>query len=285
MLKHVRLFVNTIRTILPLFLLLTVLNAQTLDVLQLSHDAVTAGSSLLADPVLDPARLNQPIASKLHIGGWNWIAGINGVNLNWEQDHWAMGLRTVLVDDIEVRGDTPTSEPLSTSQYSLVMSSLARGFDLRGFQVGIGASVLRERGLQSKAWGAGLHASVASRLGDNIEIGAGIRHLGAMQALESEAADLPTDFWGRIDYHRKALTAGTEISLSERPLRAGISYSLIHGVTVSTGFVLDAGESKTTFLPSAGLAIDREPFTIALAFTDLTHTLGSRQFFSLIWHY
>jgi len=274
-----------IRLALILGLLSTSLSAQGIDIFSQAPDASSAGLAVIQNPLYIPHNLNQTTAPSASFTAWSWVADIGGANLSVQNGSWIFGLQSSVVDNIEVRGDEPSLDPLSTYQYSVLAFGLGYGFEIKDFNAGLSVNVVREQGLNEKVWGMAVNASSGFALSENGAVAYGLRNLGRMGTLESQRSDLPNELW--LSYVHKTDTFSwlAEINTGNRPLAAGLQYTPVSRLRINTGVQLESTRDELRLHPAAGIEFDWDNFSLALALSQITHPVAQRNFLTFIWNY
>jgi len=269
-----------------LILSTSILGQGGLDILAQPRHAASAAMGLNSDPIRQPhylaAQNNEPIAV---LNMWSWVADVSGLGLNIESGSWAAGIHVYRAGELEVRDEIPIRDPVSRFDYSLVSSGLGYGRSLDDLEIGVGLELIRERSLNASAWGVVLNTSASYPLIAGLQTSAGIRHLGGMQDLNTEASDLPTELWLRVNKNLDQLDLNLELNSGPAPVHMAGSYQLIRTIQLLAGLQLETGSEGLDLHPSTGLLINRHEFSLGFALSDLAHPLGMRQHYSLYWNF
>ncbi len=140
-------------------------------------------------------------------------------------------LRTLAEDDIELRGDVPTADPLGTFGARLMEAELSRGWMLGALQVGVSLTVAYQRIFEYSGRGAWLSAGVLGNLGSRVRWGLAVSHIGVGEGLGSR--DLEPQPW--------RLQGGAMLKLPSLLGRIGIDVGLDSRSNVLPGVVWETG--------------------------------------------
>ncbi len=255
------------------------LGAQGLDILNEPADASSTGLRLTRDPLLvahDP--LEPPQAD---FSAWQWTGDISGANITLTNHDWVMGIRSILVPGIEVRGDEPSQDPLSIYSWSTLLLGVGKQTVWKQISILATVNLLREQGLDDVQRHVALNLAFQRNVGNQNLVSAGLRHLPLRNG-----GTLPTELWGRIQREFEAFGALAELNTGPRPLAMGLSWrggpSLqIHGgVQVES---LDAAGLR--FHPGVAADIHWQNFGFGLGLGDWSHPLGARRTLTVTWQY
>lgn len=257
-----------------------------LDVLGQARSAPDAALGLTQDVLRQPHLLNaEGGQSETILSAWSWIADIGGLDLVARNNNTALAIDVLRVGDLEYRGETPSSEPISNFQYSLVELSAAYGKEFGKLSSGVGVSLIRERSLNSSALGAALHFSVEYPLLQGFNSSAGIRHLGRMQNLNNESSKLPTEVWASLSRSFNQSRVVIELNTGPTPIQIGASYDLIRTLRLMGGVQVENSDDGAQLHPSVGFLLTAQQFKLGFALSDLLHDVGMRQHYTLYWDF
>ncbi|MFC1547480.1 hypothetical protein ACFL5M_03015 [Candidatus Neomarinimicrobiota bacterium] len=221
----------------------------------------------------------------LEVGHLRMFGDLKGYNLRWHRTVKDRPLQLVLhsmvEDEIELRSDIPTAQPLGYFSARLMTASIIRGWQLGGIRIGVNLTGAYQRIFEYSAWGTWMSAGIqgeplpwmrwgltVSNLGFatvlNVESESVIPRLGAALAVKTplQSSYLSLDLWG--DEYRGFVPAiSWRGSGSVLGLTAGVRWE------------------KDTPLITAGIDISYHQWTIAYAYGYQETTLGQPHLLSL----
>lgn len=157
---------------------------------------LSTGSNMLQGGGLNPASfsLNNPGAGiEMSFGNWFADARISGV-------HWAsntanrslsIALKYVSLNDLELRTETPTDEPLAQYGVSGTALSAAYALSFRGTNIGAALKWIRIDLYYENSSGYALDLGLTKKLNSRTRLGMALLNLGAMSRLQNEIPRLP----------------------------------------------------------------------------------------------
>jgi hypothetical protein len=194
----------------------------------------------------NPAVLNQlNKAPELGLAYGNWLAGVQSVGFRWKgqikNGSGGINIRYVGMDDIELRPNKPTSEPLA--HYAAYGSSIGGVYSWQksAFRLGVGVKRVDIQIYEKKSSGTAIDFGLEWDAAENIRIRFSALNLGKMGKLVSESPQLPQRIIGSLAYERNqyAVFAAVESnSIVKDPILYGGANSryknLIYGFTAMT---------------------------------------------------
>jgi hypothetical protein len=257
-----------------------------LDILEQPVHARAAAVGINDDALRNPHLLADPgLQHQVVLAAWSRISDVGGVQLESQQQRWAFGLDVVRVGDLEARGNTPSVEPLNTFQYSVLRANAAYGWNVQGLAVGVALEAIQERSQDASALGFATNISASYPVLSSIYTAAGLRHLGRMADLNSQRSDLPTEAWIHFRKSFDQIDVELEFNTGPAPLKAGVDVGVIRILHFMGGLQFENADDGIRLHPSLGFVLDRQQFSLGFALSDLTHSLGMRQHFSLYWNF
>ncbi|MCF7807288.1 MAG: hypothetical protein K9N38_02050 [Candidatus Marinimicrobia bacterium] len=255
------------------------------DVLTLPTDARDAALGINLNPLVRPAELAGDTEPEMTLSGWSWIEDIQGAHLGVELQQAFLGVTAVNFGEFEYRDDVPSLEPLSTFGYSIFSFGGAYALEWDQLRLGLATELLYERTVNASSVGLSMNLSGAYPISDQLQVGAGMRHLGLVSALDSEATDLPTEAWLAGKVYINELDLYTELSSGSFPLSLGMSYEFADIFEAIGGLQLESTEPSLRVHPSIGFTVNLANFRLGYSNYQMSHKLGSRHFLSLYWNY
>jgi len=229
----------------------------------------------------NPAMLNQiNKVPELGLAYGNWLAGVQSFGFRWKgqikNGSGGLDIRYVGLDDIELRPNKPTSEPLA--YYAAYGSSVRGVYSWRkgAFQMGVGVKRIDILMYQEKSNGTAIDLGMEWGAWENITISLSALNFGKMGPLVSESPQLPKRLISTLAYdgNQYSLFGAVESnSLVKNPLIYGGGNSryknLIFGITAM-------GTKGATSI-SGGVGIQLGIYSISYGFQWGDQYLGMPQ--------
>jgi hypothetical protein len=191
-----------------LFSVTTIVSAQTaggLRFLDVGSDPLSLSLSetktavLLGAPSIfaNPANLAMESSSSLSATHTFWIAGTRNiqasVNIRRNENAFAFGVYTSLIDDLEARNVPGESNGSFSWQYYAFAGSLARSFG--PLSVGVTGMYLYEQVFLVSAKGYAVNAGISGKLlDDRIRLATSLNSIGKMEPLNASRSEVPGRF-------------------------------------------------------------------------------------------
>ncbi|UCH10980.1 MAG: hypothetical protein JSU61_03575 [Fidelibacterota bacterium] len=136
---------------------------------------------------LSPAHVWGAERETVEFGYLRMFGDLAGYSVRW-QDIWRdrpvqLALRSMIEDDIELRDDIPTAEPLAFFSARLLSASLIRGWKLGPTTLGLSATLAYQRIYEYSAYGAWVSAGWHGELGPWLRWNLTVANLGTGEAL------------------------------------------------------------------------------------------------------
>lgn len=195
-------------------------------------------------PWRNPAALNHiNRAPELGFAYGNWLAGTQMASMKWRgqirQASGGLDIRYVGLDDIELRPNKPTSEPLGHyAAFGLSFRSMI-GWERGNHQFGVGLQYVNMQIYQESASGMAIDLGWGWSVRDNITFTLSALNMGKMNALSALKPQLPQRIMSSIIFTQESYRAflGVESnSLVQDPILYmggnGQYNNLIFGTTI-----------------------------------------------------
>ena len=187
-------------------------------------------------------------------------------------------LRTLAEDDIELRGDVPTAEPLGTFGARLIEAELSRGWMLGTLQVGVSLTAAYQRIFEYDGRGVWLSAGLLGNLGSRVRWGLSVSHIGVGEG--PGTSDLASQLW--------RLQGGVMLKLLPLFGQIGIDAGFDSRSNVLTGVVWQTGtgpwqvclglrQVAGEYRLGLGFGLSHERWRVAYAYSYQGRTLGQPQ--------
>ncbi len=178
-----------------------------------AHTAVPLGSNSI---FTNPANLMLSETSSLGLSYTLWIGDTQHTQasaaIKRDNDIFALGVRSSVVDDITLRTAPGPSEGTFSVQYLSLSGAYARRISF--LSLGVSGSYIYEQIFQQNASGFGFSAGLTAEFMDErVRIGSAITNAGRMSVLEIERSELPTRWRTGVDVNAVQISAfgGSEV--------------------------------------------------------------------------
>ncbi len=177
-------------------------------------------------PWRNPAALNQLHgAPELGFAYGNWLAGTQMASVKWRgqfrQANGGLDVRYVGMDDIELRPNKPTSQPLGHyAAYGLSVRSMM-GWERGTHQFGVGVQFVNMQIYQESASGMALDFGWGWSFRQDLKFTLSALNIGKMNALSSLKPQLPQRIMSSVIYEQEPYNAFLGIesnSLVQNPI-------------------------------------------------------------------
>ena len=229
----------------------------------------------------NPASLNYLDRSpELGLAYGNWLAGIESFSFNWKGQlrrvSGALDIRYLGMDDIELRPNKPTSEPLG---YYAAYGLSTRGvfsIDKGNIQLGLGLQMINFQIYQESSYGTAVDLGLGWDISEKFKLSISALNLGSMNSIISESPDLPKRVMGSLSYNPDSYSVFSGIEsnhlVSDLILYAGMNSrykNLIFGGTIMS--------NKDVRSLSGGIGIDFGIYSVRYGFQWGNQHLGMPQ--------
>jgi hypothetical protein len=248
-------------------------------------EAYTALSEDASATFWNPAGLVNAAHSNVLFNHNAWIEGINGefaaIAFVKIKSAWGFHIRSFNIGDIQVRGDSPTAEPLDNTSAHYLSAGLSYARRLNpSLNFGVTLKYLFEKIYVESATGYAVDLGLTYRLPfPNMRLGAVIQNLGKMNTLRAEETKLPVI--GRVGLlYRLPVTsnifsinlAADAVKPSEENIRFHLGGELVlwKQIAIRSGFL--QGYDARDF--SFGVGVMRSSIRFDYALTPFTENLG-----------
>lgn len=158
----------------------------------------------------------------------NWYYATDYSAISAKFDGYDIGFKGLVSDNIEIRGEVPTDDPVGTTAYYNTTLYVGKRFDLNDkWMIKAKASLLSERLFYASSWGGALDAEVARTFNVMWRALAGVENLGWMSPLNTIGTQLPTRYYagGDLILNFLIISVKTGINSDIEPFfRWGIKY-------------------------------------------------------------
>lgn len=255
------------------------------DILNTPTDSRDAALGLSLNPIVKPTRILTHPDHSVTLAVWNWVADVQGAYMGIDLSQAHFSVQTMRSGELEMRGEIPTEDPISTFEYTLFNGGGAYARKFNDFTVGLGVELIYERSLNTSATGLAFNLAGAYPLNEQLLLSGGLRHFGVSGKLDEESTTLPSEVWGAADIQVGPATILTEINTGSFPLAAGFAYPLLESFELLGGLQLEMAEPSSKIHPSLGFASTWTTFTLSYSIYQIDHALGFRHFVTLYWSY
>lgn len=181
------------------------------------------GSSPIQKNSINPASISANKSGLfLDVSHGSWLADskISSLLMLFPGDniHFGVNLKYVEIDNIELRGDTPTDEPLATYGANGFALGAVGSWDMLGMKIGAALRWVRIDIYTENSKGFSADIGLIKQLTSKMKIGAAILNMGKMSTLRSEEPQLPNRALASVSYmfstreFSNEFTLGGEIS-------------------------------------------------------------------------
>ena len=243
------------------------------------------GTAWIADGNLiqiNPAHIWGVDGESLGYGSLRMFGSLGGNVLTWQGAlrgrPTQIRLRALAEDDIELRGEVPTAEPLGTFGARLIEAELSRGWKLGTLQFGISLTAAYQRIFEYSGRGAWLSAGLLGNLGSRLNWGLALLHLGVGEGQGSRSFKLqPWQVSGGVMFKLSPLLGqiGMDVGLNSRSnVTPGVFWATgAEAWQVRLGLRQVVGEVRLGF----GFSLAHERWRVAYAYSYQGASLGQPQ--------
>lgn len=141
----------------------------------------------------------------------------------------AMRMRYLGIEDIELRTNRPSDDPLGNySAFGVALESVYNKM-LGNMRVGLGFKVLRTQVYTSSSTGWAVDLGVEKQLGTELSLGLSLLNLGRMSIMEKKRPTLPRRFLINLGYDYSIQEMGGKVTI------LGETSSLVKGLIIGLG--------------------------------------------------
>ena len=179
------------------------------------------------------------IEGKLFYAAYSpWMYDTKYSVINYSFKDGFVGFKGLLSDEIEIRGEQPTDEPVGETQYYNSAIGGGKFFKKDKLIIGISGNVLFEKLYYQTAWGFSINSMLQYKFNEFYKPYVGVDNLGKMGKLEDESTALPTKYFAGNEYNFRNIKVGTSLGMDndqEIFYRLSAYYLNKYG-TISTGY-------------------------------------------------
>ncbi len=155
----------------------------------------------------NPSALNQlNKAPELGLAYGNWLAGVQSFGFRWrgqvKKGSGGIDIRYVGLNDIELRPNKPTSEPLGRYTAYGISARGTSSWTTGAFQMGVGLNLVNFQIYQEKSTGAALDLGFGWNAHENIRVSVSVLNLGKMGKMVTESPQLPRLIISSLTIHQ-----------------------------------------------------------------------------------
>jgi hypothetical protein len=239
----------------------------------------------IALTMANPAHVWGQEGEALEFGYLRMFGDLKGYNLRWHRTVHEKPLQLVLQsrveDDIELRGDVPTAEPLGYFSARLMTASVIRGWQLGGVRIGINLTGAYQRIFEYSAWGAWLSAGLQSEPLAWLRWSLTIRNAGAATTLNTESDSVIPRLGAALAIKTPGQDSYLSIDLWSDQYQGFIPALSWRGSTGDLQLAAGIRWENEAPLFTAGFSINYRQWTIAYAYGYQETTLGQPYLLSL----
>lgn len=148
-------------------------------------------------------------------GSWLADSKISSLLMLFPGDkvHFGVNLKYVEIDDLELRGETPTDEPLATYGANGFALGAVGSWDMLGMKIGAAFRWVRINLYTENSNGFSVDIGLIKQLSSKLKVGAAILNMGKMSILKSEEPKLPNRALASASYLFSAREFSNEFTL------------------------------------------------------------------------
>jgi len=198
-----------------------------------SGSELAIGTSAIQNNSINPASISVNSSGLfLDISHGSWVADSKTSSLLMlfpgDKAHFGVDLKYVEIDDLELRNETPTDEPLAFYGANGFAMGVVGSWDSFGMKMGVGIRLVRMELYTENSSGISADFGLMKQLTSKIKVGASVLNMGKMSALKSEEPKLPMRAVASAGYLLSVPTFSNEFTLGVE--RAGLVDGIIfHG--------------------------------------------------------
>lgn len=131
----------------------------------------------------------------------SWYMATNYTSLVSEMGDITFGFKGLMSDNVEIRGEVPTTEPIGTTQYYNSQLFVDKRWSLNDkWTLNTGASIVNEKLFVANSWGATFNAKIARTFNVNTRVMAGVENIGLMSSLSDVGTNVPMRYYLGSDF-------------------------------------------------------------------------------------
>jgi len=218
----------------------------------------------------------------------NWIADMKLTNISFSKDfengYGGLDLRYISLNDLELRNERPSDEPISYYSSSAYSVDTWYGRDFGTTSIKLAVRYLSIQLYDEKSDGFAIDFVANKRLNDRYILGAAILNLGSMGELYSEKPELPLRaiIVGQIDFNLKQTKNEIALSLEKSSLVKGLIIRVSDYIRYNNlQFMVGSQYSNKEASVSGGINFTFGNYKIGYAVQVGSHALGIPQYLNL----
>ncbi|MFC1481870.1 hypothetical protein ACFL6E_06475 [Candidatus Neomarinimicrobiota bacterium] len=196
--SHIALLVLSMAVLIPQYILATGWRSAYLPGSALALSLAEGGTALSHQVELasvNPVHVWGETVESINYSHLQMFGDLSSHNLRWHGNYrnqpTQFELRSVAEVGLELRGSTPTSEPLGEFSARYLSASIFRGAQLRHFKLGLGVTYAYQRIYEYAASSLTIAFGASGNIANWLRWGAALQGLGTAQKLHVEKAELP----------------------------------------------------------------------------------------------
>lgn len=218
-------------------------------------------------PLLNPAFLNSINRNpEMNFAYGKWFADSENISLNWtgniQSTSTGLNFRYVGINDIELRPDMPTSDPLGHySSYGISAKALT-SFQSGQFRYGVALQVISIQLYQEESSGFAGDLGISWLVNESITLSGALLNFGKMNVLYKEEPTLPQRAISSLSFSKNKSDYYASIELNELIKEPIFS---VGSVTYKDNFFFGASFKKNdkTLSLSTGIGINFGKYTFS----------------------
>ena len=236
-------------------------------------------------PLLNPAFLNTFNRSpEMSFAYGKWFADSENISLNWSgqvrSTSAGLIMRYIGINDIELRGDVPSSQPLGYyGAYGVSAKTLA-SFQSSKFRYGVALQVISIQLYQESSTGIAGDFGMSWLINESLTLSGSLLNFGKMNILYEQKPTLPQRAIGLINYKRTKSDLFASIEFNEL-IKNPIFFfgSTARKDNLSLGATLMMNDATYSLSTGAGFSVGRYTFSYALQYGN--QEIGVPQMFDI----
>lgn len=130
----------------------------------------------------------------------SWYLSTDYSSIKANFNGYEVGFKGLMSDNIEIRGDVPTDEPVGTTAYYNTALYVGKRFDLNDkWSIKARANLISESLFYATSWGGSVDAEIARTINVMGRVLVGTENLGWMSPLSMVGTDMPTRYYAGGD--------------------------------------------------------------------------------------
>ncbi|MFQ6678192.1 MAG: hypothetical protein ACE5D0_07690 [Fidelibacterota bacterium] len=183
-----------------------------------SGSELAIGTSAIHNNNINPASISANASGLfLNISHGSWVADSKTSSLLMlfpgDRAHMGANLRYFEIDDLELRNETPTDEPLAFYGANGFAMGVSGSWESYGMKMGTAIRLIRMDLYTENSQGFSTDFGLIKQLTSKIKVGASVLNLGKMSALKLDVPELPKRVIASAGYLSTVPTFSNEFTL------------------------------------------------------------------------